>query len=153
MGLLRNLRHDTVGRLPLREAVLLKPTAKVRAAIDRMQAKQLGCAVVVDSEGAPLGVFSEHCVVQLLLSDPAAIDRDPVKKHLDIRWAIVRQSDNVATVAQKMHELDIRFVVVTNEQGLVTAVSGQKGFMEFVAEHFPRVMVQRTGGVALKTRA
>jgi hypothetical protein len=45
-----------------------------------------------------------------------------------------------------MQTKNLRFVVVTDEDGKAIALTGQKGLMEYVAEHFPQqVMVQRVG--------
>ena len=44
-------------------------------------------------------------------------------------------------------------VVVTDDDGRVDALTGQKGLMEYVAEHFPKqVMVQRIGSPVIQDR-
>jgi hypothetical protein len=40
----------------------------------------------------------------------------------------------------------VRFLIVINEHGQLAGLTGQKGLMEYVAEHFPgEVIVQRIG--------
>jgi hypothetical protein len=41
---------------------------------------------------------------------------------------------------------NIRFLIVVDDRGRLAGLTGQKGLMEYVAEHFPRqVTVQRIG--------
>ncbi len=41
---------------------------------------------------------------------------------------------------------NVRMLCVVDEQGRVVGLTGQRGLMEYVAEHFPgEVMVQRIG--------
>ena len=41
---------------------------------------------------------------------------------------------------------NLRFLCVVDENGQVAGLTGQRGLMEYVAEHFPgEVMVQRIG--------
>ncbi len=57
-----------------------------------------------------------------------------------------RLQDDPALVLEVMEAKNIRFVVVLDEAGKVAGLTGQKGLMEFIAEHFPgEVMVQRIG--------
>ncbi len=147
MGLQQSIQDEPVSRLPLREALLVGPETSPRVAIATMKAKQLGCVVVVDENGKPLGTFTESSLVNLLASDPQVLDQETVADFLDPKWAVVKQTSPVLEVLQAMHEQDIRFVVVTDEAGKAVALTGQKGMMEYVAEHYPQqVMVQRVGG-------
>jgi CBS domain-containing protein len=147
MGLKENLRSEPVSSLPLRKPVIVNPGTTVRAAIEQMRAKRLGCAIVVDEGGKPIGTFSEARLVDLLLSRPSALDEDCVDRHLDKDWAAVRETDPISSVLSAMQSKNLRFVCVTDEGGKAVALTGQKGLMEYVAEHFPQqVLVQRLGG-------
>lgn len=147
MGLKENLAVEPVSALRLREAVTVPPSTLVREAIQKMRGKQLGCVVVVDDDGKPVGVFSEQRILQLLLSAPDALESQTVEQHLDPAWATVRLTEPVAAVVKVMQARDLRFVVVLDAAGKAVALTGQKGLMEYIAEHFPQqVMVQQVGG-------
>ena len=147
MGLRENLQNEPVSSLPLREAVIVYPSTTVRAAIGQMRENRLGCAIVVNDEGKPIGTFSEARLVDLLLANPSALDEDCVERHLDKDWAAVKLADPISSVLLAMQSKDLRFVCVTDETGKAKALTGQKGLIEYVAEHFPQqVMVQRLGG-------
>lgn len=146
MGLLENIHHETVAQLPLREALLVSADESIRAAISTMKSKQLGCVIVVDGDQKPLGTFTERSVVDLLAEDPQALNTATVGQHLDPKWTCVLEREPVFAVLKGMQVEDVRFVVVLNDSGETIALAGQRGLMEYVAEHYPQqVMVQRVG--------
>lgn len=145
MGLERNLRTEPVSRLHLREPVLAKPDDTVREAVRRMRAKQLGCVYVVDEQGKAIGMFSESMLNRLLVTNVGALD-DPLRRHMSDYWCCVRPTDPIIKVVTAMLSRNVRFVCVLDEQDRLTAMTGQRGLMEYVAEHFPaQVMAQRIG--------
>jgi CBS domain-containing protein len=145
MGLQGNLRSEPVSRLNLRKPVLAGPDESVREAVQRMRERQLGCVYVVDDEEKPIGMFTESLLNRLLVTNPDALD-DPLRRHMADYWCCVRDTDPIVNVVTAMQAQNIRFVCVLDEAGRVTALTGQKGIMEYVADHFPgQVMVQRIG--------
>ncbi len=147
MGLKENLQSETVSKLPCREAVLIQPEATVRQAVEILQAKKLGCAVVVDAEGKPLGVFTERTLIDLLLQQPDDPGQLLVRDHLEAEWFCVQSSDPIGTVLDLVQNRGARFICELDEQGRVKGLTGQKGLSEYIADHFPeQVMVQRIGG-------
>lgn len=146
MGLKENLRGEPVSRLALREPVVATVEATVRDGILQMRQRALGCVFVVDGEQRPLGIFTEGMLRKMIATNPAAVDQ-PLRDHMarDVRW--VRLADSVAKVLQAMQTEKTRFVGVIDAKGRLVGLTGQKGLMEYVAEHFPQqVMVQRIGG-------
>lgn len=147
MGLKENLHSECVSKLPMREAVLIQPGTTVRQAVEILQAKQLGCAVVVDADGKPIGFFTERTLIELLLQQPESLDQILVQEHLEKDWHCVRSSEPIATVLDLIQKQGARFVCELDEQGKAVGLTGQKGLSEYVADHFPaEVMVQRIGG-------
>lgn len=147
MGLKENLQSEAVSQLPTREAVLLRPESSVQQAVEVLQSKRLGCAIVVDGDGKPLGMFTERSLIELLLQQPENLDQIPVREHLEEDWHGVRSSEPIATLFDLVQKDGVRFVCELDEQGKVVGLAGQKGLSEYVADHFPaEVMVQRIGG-------
>jgi CBS domain-containing protein len=131
----------------LREAILVRPDTPVRAAIEMMRQKRLGCTIVVDENGKAVGAFTERNVIQLLLQRPGDFDTVLVDHHLDDDWFVMKPSDPIHIVMDAVAKGGARFVCVADEEGRPIALTGQKGLSEYVAEHFPQqVMVQRIGG-------
>ena len=147
MRLEENIRKECVSDLPLREAIIIQTDTTVIAAIELMREKKLGCAVVVDADGKPLGTFSERTVIDLVLQQPDNLSALVVGEHMDEEWFSVRQTDSICAVMETIQQRSARFVCVLDDEGKVVALTGQKGLTEYIAEHFPRqVMVQRVGG-------
>lgn len=147
MPLEHNLAQEPVSVLRLREAVKVRPTTPARDAVAQMRARRLGCAIVVDDSDRPHGVFTEQSVINLLRSRPRDWGDQPVQGYMDPCWASIRQTEPIGNVIATMQADDLRFVVVVDAEGKAVALTGQRGVMEYIAEHFPRqVMVQRVGG-------
>ena len=145
MGLHENIRTEPVSELPLRKAITIDPASSVREAIVEMKQERLGCVFVVDPEGRPIGIFTETMLNRLLLEGAWQLD-ELIEAHMAEQVPCVTRTDPIAMVLDAMQIRDVRFVCVVNGNGRVVALTGQKGLMEYIAEHFPReVMVQRVG--------
>ena len=145
MGLHENMLKEPVSRLNLREPVLAGPDDRVRDAVRRMRERQMGCVYVVDERGKALGMFTESMLNRLLVTNSRALD-DSLRRHMADYWCCVKMTDPIVKVLTAMQSRNVRFVCVLNDDGAVVALTGQKGLMEYVAEHFPgQVMVQRIG--------
>ena len=152
MGLYQNMQEEPVTRLAVREPVLCRPDESVRVAIWRMRDQGLGCVIVVDEERKPIGMLTESMVTQLLSHDPSRLD-GPVRSCMSETWPWVKETDPIALVLEAMQAKNVRFICIVDDDGCVSGLTGQKGLMEYVAEHFPQqVMVQRIGSPPLTDR-
>ena len=146
MGLVENFQSEPVSRLAIREPVVASPETPIREAVQSMRNAKLGCVIAVDASQKPVGMFTESMLTQLLLKDAAAIDA-PLSGQCAQQWPWVKLTDHVADVLEAMQTRNVRFICVVDDDGRLVGLTGQKGLMEYVAEHFPReVMVQRVGG-------
>jgi CBS domain-containing protein len=146
MGLPENIKNEQVSRLDLREPITVSPDDTVRDVIVKMRKKNLGCVIAVDEQQKPVGLFTESMLTQLVAQDTALLEL-PLKEHLTERWPWVRMTDPISYVLEAMYEKNVRFLCVVDKDGRLKGLTGQKGLMEFVAEHFTgQVMVQRIGG-------
>jgi CBS domain-containing protein len=147
MGLIENIRRERVRDLPLREPVKVPANLPVQAAVDLLRERQVGCAIVVDDQDKPLGVFTERGVIDLLLQKPPDLNCVLVGEHLEENWFCVCEDDPLTKVVDAIQHQKARFFCVTDARGQVVALTGQKGLAEYIADHFPQqVMVQRVGG-------
>jgi predicted transcriptional regulator len=146
MGLYENIRNEPVSQLAIREPVVVSADATVRDAIGCMRERNLGCAIVVDDDRRPVGLFAESKLTRLLSETPGAV-YDPILEHVDKNWPTVSLNDPISCVLSALEFANIRFLIVVDDQGRLAGLTGQKGLMEYIAEHFPRqVIVQRIGG-------
>ena len=143
----QNLQSECVSELPCREAILIRPDTSVRQAAEILQSKKLGCAVVVDAEGKPIGIFTERTLIDLLLLQPDNLGKILVRDHLEKEWFCVRSTDPISAVLDLIQNRGARFICELDENGRAKGLTGQKGLSEYIAEYFPgQVMVQRIGG-------
>lgn len=152
MKLLQNMNQEPVAQLALRDPVLCRADDSLQAAIDEMRNRKLGCVIVIDDQRKPIGMFTESMLTQLLAQGVAPLD-DPLSKHMAERWPWVKQDDPIVDVLEAMQAKNVRFICVVDEEGRVVGLTGQKGLMEYIAEHFPeQVMVQRVGAAPYAER-
>ncbi len=145
MGLYKNMLEEPVSRLALREALTVAPNTSIREAVLLMREKRLGCVIAIDADRKPLGIFTEAMLRHLLAENPSGVD-EPVESHMAQQFAWVTDQDPVVTVLEAMQAKNYRFVCVCSEAGQVIGLTGQKGLMEYIAEHFPQqVMTQNLG--------
>ena len=70
----------------------------------------------------------------------------PVRDVMAERYPWVRISDPIAALLEAMQLKNVRMLCVVDEQDRLVGLTGQRGLMEFVSDHFPgQIMVQRVG--------
>jgi len=143
LGIRQHMTLETVAALAVRKPILVAPETPVRQVAASLRAKQLGCAFVVDAAGKPVGKFTQRQLLQLLVADSGKLDR-PVAEVMYREVATVTADTPVADLLARMNQHQVRYLAVVDAQGRVTGLTGQKGLMEYIADHFPRyVKVQR----------
>ena len=145
MGIHENIQTELVSQLAIREPVTASRTTTTRDAIVRMREKKLGCVIVVDDDQKPIGIFTESMITQMIAKGGLILDA-PVSDVMSQQCPWVKVTDPVGDVLEAMELKNIRFLAVVDDDGRITGLTGQKGLMEYVADHFPgQVMVQRVG--------
>ncbi|MCZ7644049.1 MAG: CBS domain-containing protein [Planctomycetota bacterium] len=145
MGLFEDLRSEPVSELAIRKALTVREDAAIGEAIPRMKAERLGCVILVDAAGKPTGTFTEEELIRLLARGQACL-AESVGKHRAAAWASVSEDEPVGKVLSLMDSRNLRFVIVTDAAGKAVGLTGQKGLMEYIADHFPReVLVRHVG--------
>lgn len=137
MGLKENIFRDTISDLELRELIALAPDTPVRQAVTEMRRMRLGCVIVVDPQGKPIGKFTERKLMKLLLDDPQGLDK-PIKEFMYNDPDAIGVYEPVAKLVNLMKSRRVRFVCAVDKDGKAIALTGQRGMMEYIAEHFPR---------------
>ena len=145
MKLKGNLDTETIGRLPLREPVVVEKSTPLGAAVCAMRTRSLGCAVIVDTDRKPLGFFTERSLLDALMQD-APLETSQVGDFHDAGYVEFQQDEPIRAVWDSVEQEGSRFICVVDEAGRLVGLTGQRGLAEYVSEHFPRqVMAQRLG--------
>ena len=152
MGINESFANDQISDLALREPVCCRPEEDIVDAIKRLRDKNLGCLIVVDHDHNPIGMVTESMITQLVAHDSESI-QGPVKNFMTDTCPWVQLTDSISIVLDAMQTQNTRFLCVVDETGRTVGLTGQKGLMEFIADHFPQqVMVQRVGSLPPQTR-
>jgi predicted transcriptional regulator len=138
MGLREDILKRPVGELPLRKLLAIKPTTTVRQAMSLMREARLGCTVVVDEVGKPLGKFTERRLMSLLIAGGSL--NEPAANYMFGGDDCVRADQPIQDMIRMMQARHLRYMVVVDEHGRAIHLTGQKGLMEFFADHFPRAV-------------
>ena len=146
MGLYENMLSEPIRQLALREAITIPAELSVRDAVQGMREKKLGCVIVVDEGNKPLGMFTEAMLRRLLIDNRTALD-DSVQNHMARQFPCAAIAEPVVTILEAMQAENHRFVCVVDEKGQVAGLTGQKGLMEYVADHFPQIVLTQRAGV------
>ncbi len=141
MGLRQFLHDEPISSLPLRDVLRVFPTSTVRQAIAKMKDAGIGCVIVTDEYDRPLGKFTERVIIHKLPKTPGFLDQ-PVGEHMvSAEPGCVKVDQSIEAVVRYMRDTGLRFVCVTDPQGKkMVGLTGQKGMMEYIAEHFPRAV-------------
>jgi len=137
MGLKRNLLEDSLEAIDVRPLIALPADATVRQAVEAMRRERLGCVVVLDRAGKLEGAFTERSLIELLLERPEDIEA-PLRDHLRQDLICLCRSESVGRLLEIMRDQEVRFVCVEDAAGRPWGLTGQKGLIEYIVDHFPR---------------
>ena len=141
----KELEKERVRSLTLRNAILVEPYTVVRAAVALMRTQSLGCVIIVKPGRIPTGMFSERSVLDVLVRD-VDLDKHPVCEFADPKFFCVSEDDPIAKVWDAIQHQGARFICVTDREGKVIGITGQRGLAEHVADCFAKqITVQRLG--------
>lgn len=142
MGLFNNLKRDPVKSLNIRTPVCVRSDQLLSDVVRSLRKQHLGCAFVIDSNRKPIGMLTENMLTQIVAKNPDAM-HDAVGDYAATHFPKVLETDAIATVLEALEVNNVRFLAVVNKADQIVGLTGQKGLMEFVAEHFPQVPVQK----------
>lgn len=137
MGLRHDILSQPVTDLPLRTVVRGRKGMTVREAVTKMRQASLGFVVVCDEDDRPLYMFTERMLIKIIFSGAGHLS-DPIDQYFYKPADCIGQHEPIARLMQMMRSGGLRFVCVVDDEGKIVAVTGQKGMMEYIADHFPR---------------
>ena len=152
MSLYQNMQNDPVSELSLRSPHVVTAGTVIRDTIGEMRQRNLGCTILVDRDRAPIGMFTESMLTQMLSQTPKAID-GVIEDHAAEQWPWVRLTDPITHVLDAMQLKNVRLLCVVDGDDRLAGVTGQRGLMEYLANHLPGgVAVRRVGDTAFGDR-
>ena len=137
MGLRQDIREQPVTELELRKVIRVAPTDTLRHAVDLMKKEQLGGVVIVDDAGKAVGQFTDRDLIGLLLDRPDPLD-EPIGQHMCEVQVKISQTEPIAVIIERMQERRARYGIVMDEDSQPIGLTGLKGVVEYITDHFPR---------------
>lgn len=145
MGFREELESDPIRNLQLRDAIVIDKYTIIRAAVALMRTHSLGCAVIVDQAHKPIGLFTEKSLLDVLMQD-VSLDETPVCDFAQRDFLSLSSGEPISRVWDAVMHDGLRYIAVTDEQGRLIGLTGQRGLAEYISDSFPRqTVVQRLG--------
>jgi len=104
--------------------VTIRETDTVLAATKLMKKNEIGCVVVVDKSGKPLGLMTERDVVRRVAAFDLLPSKVTAEKCMTKPIATIDPSSNVTDAAKRMREMKVRRLVVVQGgkvNGIITS--------------------------------
>lgn len=129
------LQHETVEHIGYRALVSLGLDASVADAVQLMQAKAVGCLVVVEA-GTLHGIFTERDLVTRVLGRVDSLDV-PLREYMTSDPVTVRVDEPVHRLLTRMYQHRVRHVAVVDTEERPVGTMSIKRAVHFVADRYP----------------
>ncbi len=136
MSIATKLSELKIRHLSLREPVLAERHASIRATVETMKSKGLGCALICEN-GKLVGLFTERDLLNKVIGEQTEYD-NPVEQVMTVDPAKLSLDDSVIEAMRLMEKGDYRNVPLTDEQGQAAGVLTVHDLVSYFAEHFPK---------------
>jgi signal-transduction protein with cAMP-binding, CBS, and nucleotidyltransferase domain len=135
MELARNLKVDSVSRLPATPAWNLRPEQTVAEAVDLMRQHRVGCVLICRGDEL-LGIFTERDLLRRVLAAGESLEV-PVSSCMTTNPVAVHPKESIGTAIRRMEEGGYRHLPVVDAAGKPLQVLSVKRIVHYLAEHFP----------------
>ena len=135
MNLRNNLHSDTIKHVDLSFFVEVPKGIKVRQAIEKMQASQRKCALVMDN-GNLVGIFTNHDIARKIL-DQQGMDDEPVENVMTKDPLTLNADMKLIEAIQLMSEKPYRYMPVISAEGQVLGTLTHYAIIKYISDHFP----------------
>jgi CBS domain-containing protein len=135
MNLKNNLHSDTIKHVDLSFFVEVPKGMRVQQAIEKMQASQRKCALVMDN-GTLLGIFTNHDIARKVL-DKEGMNNVQVEEVMTTDPLTLNADMKIIDAIKLMGEKPYRYMPVISNEGLVLGTLTQYAIIKYISDHFP----------------
>jgi len=135
MNLRNNLHSDTIKHVDLSFFVEVPKGMKIRQAIEKMQASQRKCALVMDN-GKLLGIFTNHDIARKILDKDGMADQ-PVENVMTSNPLTLNADMKIIDAIQLMGEKPYRYMPVISDEDQVLGTLTHYAIIKYISDHFP----------------
>lgn len=141
MDLRSYLQQENVKSVGHRPTVSVGPDATVEQAIELMQARRVGCLLVIGSDDELAGIFTERDVLRKVLAAQAsAVLSDTVATVMTASPVTVRTDDSLALLFRRMFDGGFRHMPLLDADDRLLGTVSIKRVVSFLADQFPEIV-------------
>lgn len=129
----KSILKDPIAVLDPREPLACSPDATVSWVLKLMYDHSVGCAVVVDEDGRPIGIFSERDALMRLGPDAGALSDRTIGEFMTPQPSTLEESDRIAFALHRMDLGGYRHVPIVTD-GRVSGVISVRDIMRYLNE-------------------
>ena len=135
------LQQEKVTSVGYRPTVSIGSDATVEQAIELMQARRVGCLLVVNESDGLVGIFTERDVLRKVLAEGAtARFEDGVCTVMTADPVTLRTDDSLATLFWRMFDGGFRHLPLLDLEGKLLGTVSIKRVVSFLADEFPETV-------------
>ena len=130
----KGIAKDRISQLQPREPLVVEADATISWVLKLLYDHSVGCAVVIDSGGLPIGIFSERDALMRLGVNAKAMAEHPVTEFMTSSPETLEEGDRIAYALHRMDLGGFRHVPIMTE-GRVSGVISVRDVLRYVSEH------------------
>jgi len=132
-----SITSEPVSSIPTHLPVTVAATDSARDAIACMNRLRIGC-VLVEQDGAIVGIFTERDVLNRVTGNLAALDR-AVSEVMTPNPETIHEDDTVAYALHAMSVQGYRHLPVANDSGQAISIISARDILHLLADRFASV--------------
>ena len=135
------LQQEKATAVGYRPTVSIGAEATVEQAIELMQARRVGCLLVVNGGDVLAGIFTERDVLRKVLAEGATASLDDgVSTVMTANPVTLRTDDSLATLFRRMFDGGFRHLPLLDLEGKLLGTISIKRVISFLADQFPEIV-------------
>jgi CBS domain-containing protein len=137
MSFVQALQDARISHLDISGSISVLGDVPVDKLLSRMRAERTTAALVVDTDGHLVGIFTERDVLLKIADDPSRL-ADKVQDHMTPAPQTVSLDDTAGHALRFMNAGHYRNVPVLDDTGCPVGNLSQHAVIRFITDHFPR---------------
>jgi CBS domain-containing protein len=139
----------SVGKICVREVVVVSPEDSLRDATALMAAKDVGTLVVIDRERRPLGILTDRDVALRVVADGRDPEQTRVGGVMTAPAVTIPESAPIETALGRMAGIRARRLVVVDAAGRLVGILALDDLLDLLVEEaglIGKILAGRSGG-------
>lgn len=128
----RSLATDVIAVMEPKIPVTVADTTRVETVLGLMIQKWIGCVLVCDSEGQPVGIFSERDALLKLGADASQHFDQPISKFMTSDPQTLSRGDKVAFAVRSMDQGSFRHVPIVDDAGKLDGIISVRDILDYL---------------------